>query len=108
MKKKNFLLYLYKVGSFKIYCICNSLNICIIRWFYRFFEIFLISDIIERQINFCLMELDFFYDIVKELYDGDFVVGVYLKEFGEYRGCKELFEKVVKWLNVYIYVCKFF
>lgn len=51
------------------------------------------------------MELDFFYDIVKELYDGDFVVGVYLKEFGEYRGCKELFEKVVKWLNVYIYVC---
>lgn len=43
------------------------------------------------------MELDFFYDIVKELYDGDFVIGVYLKEFGEYRGCKELFEKVVKW-----------
>lgn len=90
----------------KIHCICNSLNTCIIRWFYRFFEISLTSDIIERQTNPCLMEPDLPHDIVKELHDGDPAVGVHLKEFGEHRGCKELPEKAVKWLNVYIHVCK--
>lgn len=106
MKKNNLLLYLYKVGSFKIHCICNSLNTCIIRWFYRFFEISLTSDIIERQTNPSLMEPDLPHDIVKELHDGDPAVGVHLKEFSEHRGCKELPEKAVKWLNVYIHVCK--
>lgn len=104
MKKNNLLLYLYKVGSFKIHCICNSLNI--IRWFYRFFEISLTSDIIERQTNPSLMEPDLPHDIVKELHDGDPAIGVHLKEFGEHRGCKELPEKAVKWLNVYIHVRK--